>query len=326
MTLKRPLTAIRMAIVLLSMDAAASAQVVYDAQKLAAEKERLEKKGNEMWKLLSERLLNPDEKAALRHVRLEFPIVSSDRTPLNFYAHGPGGVVTLPIHSLLMLEDLCTAYAWLHVRGFSAITINEYAAMLKHRRPADLPGGAFPPPLVALGIPNNVLDDKQVDEMSLRFRNSAFAFAVAHEVGHVYYKHPGNVAVSAERSRANEQEADEFALRVFARDKQVPIGAILFFQVTAFTASPGRFDYASVEQWQKALRDTTHPVTSDRVRGVANTLRARDAEFGENRAAAVDIAGKLTKIATEMDDRDWQLYFRRIGQRASLDSLRPRKD
>jgi predicted Zn-dependent protease len=144
-------------------------------------------------------------------------------------------------------------------------------------------------------------------------------------MGHILYQHPGNRDVRADISRMNERQADEFALQVLRRDRQIPMGAILFFQMTAFTASPGRFDYPTVEEWQKALRGATHPVTSDRVRGLAEGLLDGADQYGANREIALDVADKLKRIAAEMDDRDWQLYFRRIGERAPLTALRPRK-
>ncbi|MFY9556529.1 MAG: M48 family metalloprotease [Blastocatellia bacterium] len=292
---------------------------VYDAQRVVGERSRLESKSKQLWQAIYEKLLTPDERTRLGGVRLLFPTLSEYNGLLEFYSRSREGTVTLPIHSLLLLEDVCTAYAWLYFKGYSAITINEYGAVLKHRGPEEVPS-----PLPALGIPSNALADKQVDDLSLRFRNSAFAFVLTHEIGHILYQHLGNRGVAANVSRANEREADEFALNVLRRDRAIPIGAILFFQMTAFTSSPTRFDFSTVEEWQRKLREATHPVTSDRVRAVAAGLRNRSGEYGANRETAVDTAGKLAKIATEMDDPDWHLYFRNIGQQAPLSSLYPR--
>lgn len=306
----------------LSVASRGSCEVIglYDAPKLAAERVRVERRATELWQKMYDKLLTPDERASLQQARLAFPTLSPDGSLLNFYADSRQGIVHLPIHSLLLLEDAGTAYAWLYSKGFNAVTINEYAAMLKHR------GSGLPPPLKALGIPDDALSDKQVDELSLRFRNSAWAYVLAHEMGHVLYRHPGNRAVAADVSRAHERQADEFALQVLRRDRQIPMGAILFFQMTAFIASPGRFDFSTVEEWQKALRAATHPVTSDRVSALAEGLRGEADRYGANRAIAVDVADKLKKLAAEMDDRDWQLYFRRIGERAPLATLRPRRE
>ena len=298
---------------------------VYAAPKLKVERPRLETRTKGLWRVMYEQLLTRDEKDALQHARLRFPTLSPDASLLNFFADSKQGIVYLPIHSLLLLEDACTAYAWLYQNGYSLITINEYASMLKHRSPDDSPGKEFPP-LKALGIPDNAFSDPRVDKLSLRFRNSAYAYVLAHEMGHIWHRHPGNHAVRAEVSRTNERQADEFALRVLRRDKQIPMGTILFFQMTAFTASPGRFDYPTVKEWHKALRQATHPVTSDRVGALADGLRDGANQYGSNREIALDVAGKLKQISGEMDDLDWQAYFRRIGQRAPLTRLLPRKE
>lgn len=328
MIARRILTAVGVWLIVLSFASRGHCEVigVYDAQKLVAERIRLEARAKELWQVIYDRLLTPDERATLKQARLAFPTLSPDGSLLNFSADSQQRIVDLPIHSLLLLEDVCTAYAWLYYKRYSAITINEYASMLKHRRPGDFPGGEFPRPLRALGIPDDALSDKQVNELSLRFRNSAYAYVLAHEMGHILNRHPGNRAVQADVSRTNERQADAFALHVLRRDREIPVGTILFFQMTAFTASPGRFDYPTVEEWQKALRAATHPVTSNRVRALAEGLRDGADRYGANREIAVDVADKLKKIAAEMDDRDWQLYFRRIGERAPLTTLHPRKE
>ena len=89
----------------------------------------------------------------------------------------------LPALSLKFLDDLCTAYAWLQIKGYSLETVSEYTAILKYGRP---PPGGFPPharnvhdrqqdtparrraddrdrycrPLKALHIPENALDER----------------------------------------------------------------------------------------------------------------------------------------------------------------------
>lgn len=292
---------------------------LYDARKLAAEGARLESRTKELWNLMYEKLLHADEKAALQRVQLRFPTMAPKNNVLNFVSYSDSGIIDVPLHSLLLLEEICLAYAWLHLHGYDVVTINEYAALLKY-------GRRVPPPLEALGIPGDALMDEEVAALSLRFRNSAYAFALAHEAGHILLKHPGNKAVSPEVSRGQERAADKFSVRVLQRDKQqIPMGAILLFQMTAFVASPGRFDFPTAEEWHDALRKEDHPLTSDRVRGVVEVLREDAAEYGKNREIALDVAGKLETIAKEMDDHDWHMYFKRIGEQAPLTTLRPKR-
>jgi len=297
---------------------------VYDSRKLIAERVRLESRVRELWQAMYDRLLNQQERAALAQTKLAFPSIMPDNTLLNFYADSGRATMFMPIHSLLLLEDACTAYAWLYHNGFSFITINEFAAMLKHRSPAGFEGGRYPAPLVALGIPNNALSDTRVNDLSLRFRNSAFAYALGHEAGHILHRHPGNSSVSPAESKAHELQADDFALRVMQRDNEIPMGAILFFQITAFTASPGRFDYSTEEEWRMAIKSATHPINSERLRGVASILRSGSVQYGANRVTAVEVSDKLMKISAEMDDRDWHLYYKQIGLSAPLSRLKPR--
>jgi len=326
MNLQRILPTVFVCFILLSFFYQGNCQVIgtYDKQKLVTERKRLEDRTKMLWQMIYDKLLTENERVKLDQVRLQFPTYDD---LLNFFADSGQDIIIMPIHSLLLLEDACTAYAWLYYNGYSAITINEYASMLIYRKPDELPGGRYPPILQALGIPDNALADAKVNDLSLRFRNSAWAFALAHEMGHIFYQHPGNRAVRADVSRMNERQADEFALQVLRRDKgHVPIGAILFFQMTAFITSPSRFGYKTVEEWQQALQEATHPVTSDRVRALAEELQRGANQYGANREIALDIAGKLNKLAVEMDDRDWQLYFRGIGEKADLSTLRPRKE
>lgn len=50
-------------------------------------------------------------------------------------------------------------------------------------------GNRYPLPLLALHIPTNALANSKVDDLSLRFRNTAFAFILGHELGHIYHHH-----------------------------------------------------------------------------------------------------------------------------------------
>jgi hypothetical protein len=306
----------------------ATAQVrsIYSEPKLTAEQARLQGRVKELWQKMYNGLLMQDEKIALQRARLQFPIHSDNDLFPNFRSHSRDAIVVLPIHALLLIEDLCTAYAWLHEKAFSTITINEYAAMLKYRQPKDFPRAVYPPPLEALGIPNDALSDPRVEGLSLRFRNSAYAYVLAHEMGHVLYRHPGNNSVPAETSRKNERQADDFATMVLQRDRQIPMGAVLYFQMTGFIASYGRYDYPTEDKWQEALRNASHPVTADRIKALAQGIR-QNAGLGQtNREIALDVADKLDRIGDEMNDPDWHRYFRLIGERADVARLRPRKE
>ena len=75
--------------------------------------------------------------------------------------------MTTPVFSLLFVEDLCTAYAWLYQKAYSLETIDEYVTMLRHKSAAEFSGGQYLPPLPALGIPSNAYDDPKAGRLEL---------------------------------------------------------------------------------------------------------------------------------------------------------------
>ena len=68
---------------------------------------------------------------------------------MDYYSGQRGGrsFVAMPVLSLMFLEDLCTAYALLHLKGYSLETIDEYVTMLRYKKAADFPDGRYPPTL-----------------------------------------------------------------------------------------------------------------------------------------------------------------------------------
>src|SRR5262249_5199582 len=141
---------------------------------------RLQGKIRQLWQLLYDKLLNQAEQQALRNVQIRTPVVGTinETHPraLEFYSRPSSQEVFIPVVSALLVEDLCTAYAWLQVNGYEHSTIDEYLAMLRYGNPADFPGNRFPPPLRALGIPENALHDPSVDTLSIRLRFSTGHF------------------------------------------------------------------------------------------------------------------------------------------------------
>lgn len=124
-------------------------------------------------------VLAVEEKQRLSGVQLDFPLHAegdSKGQPLAFYRPVDQSRVVMPIFSLKFLDDLCTAYAWLQVKGYSLETISDYTAMLKYK---DFPAGRYPQPLKALHIPDDALKDKEVDELALGLRHSQNLYSAA---------------------------------------------------------------------------------------------------------------------------------------------------
>src|SRR2546422_4541046 len=252
--------------------ARAAAQTVanmYDSAVVAREQPRLASRINEVWIKAFKPNLTPDEQRALSGVPFQTAV---DGDPVIGY-ETRGRVIRLPAISLLFFEDLCVAYAWLQRRGYRLETIEEYVTMLKYRDAAAF-GGRYPPPLKALGIPGDALTDPGVNDLSLRLRNTGYAFILGHELGHVRFQHPGNNAVPIAVSQANETQADQFGLELMRRVSEIPMGALIFFQTGIFYFD-NRADFPSDAAWQAYLtREATHPLTAPRLQALSSRISA----------------------------------------------------
>lgn len=291
---------------------------LYGEPRLFKQQPRFESRANE---LLYERIwpyLTANEQRALARVQLTFPLAEDG--PLVFYSNGQS--VVMPILSLLFWEDLCIAYAWLWANGYSLETVDEYITMLRYKDAAEFSGGRYPPPLTALQIPREAITtaqgynqptDPQVEELFLRFRNSGWAFILLHELGHIYYKHPGYNNIPTEQTRKNEEQADLFALAVMERTGTIPMGALLFFQALAYMLpSKGQFiaegRYQSEEDWEQYLSSTegTHPLTTRRLEIMALNLTQTADRVGSGPESETlrYIATRLISIIDVLEDVD----------------------
>lgn len=243
-------------------------------------------------------LFSEENRSLGRRPVLELPIWgkgTSRQYPLNFYVPADSNRIVFPVFSLKLLDDLCTAYAWLHLNGYSLETISEYTAILKYGEPLS---GGFPPPLKALRIPSNALDDPQVDELALGHFVTARTFLLLHEMGHILYGHRPRTYAESIR---NEQEADRFASKVMKRTPLPPLGILVFFMADAhwssFTAS-----------WRN-----THPLSGERVSALA--------DYVDNPG----LSEKLRKLGKFLDDPDIRAGFVATGKAGDLEALAPRR-
>jgi hypothetical protein len=268
--------------------------------------------------------MSPDERRALERVVIRHPRRGAN--PVTFKSVLVDGVPTVraPVSSLKIIEDLSVAYAWRHTNRYSLEPMDEYLVMLKHRPVDDFPGGRVPAPLPALGVPPRVWErDARVDDLSLRFRNSAWAFVLAHELAHLRL---GHTLTSAPPAVIQQQEeaADGFAVDLLSRSGTLPMGMILWFQATAGYL-PNRADFATDSAYAAWLRDDAeHPVNGRRMRSLAATMqRQAGAERDRDRAQTLRfIALRLEEIAKIVEDPQMQLYLRRCATSQRLEDLR----
>jgi hypothetical protein len=325
---------IRLAACALLVAAAGSAPAqtvadLYPEEILASDQARFEERLGQIYRHGLWDFLDGPEKQALVDVELRFPLVGANRSPFDFYAGRERGrpTIWLPVLSLKVIEDLSVAWAWRQLHGYSLEPFDEYVAMLKYRAPDDFAGGRYPEPLVALDVPARIWEQEPaVDDLSLRLRNSAWAFVLAHEMGHLRYGHAGNAAVDPATSQRHEAEADQFALDLLARSETIPMGAVLWFQATV-GYFPNRADFATDAAflaWQQ--REATHPVNPGRLQSLALALdRAAGDSLDPAHAEALRfIATRLATIAETLAEPDMQRLIARRAVEGDPEDLKRR--
>ncbi|MFY0991835.1 hypothetical protein [Halomonas sp. C05BenzN] len=281
--------------------------------------------------------LAADERVRLAGVELAFPLrcpVPASE-PFCYYqqtlADGRRQVV-MSVASLRLFGDLALAMAWLQLEGLSIETPAQYLAMLRHRRPESFPEGRYPLPLAALGVPDDVRERKEVMELHGKIFTSSVVFVLLHELGHALHRHPGyGPGVAREAARRHETEADEFALDVMARLAYPPLGMSVFFTLLAHW-EPNRWHFADEAAHRAHLAEATHPLTSDRLRGLAAALAERgdafaraEPDFVAARARVVGVADEIGRLADFLDDRDIQEGIVRLGRATEPAVLKPRR-
>lgn len=300
---------------------------MYSRDVLAADAARLENAVRKIYSLGLAPTLTAAEKASLSAVTLQFPMPRPGDDPLNFYATTDAAgraAVVMPILSLKALEDMATAYAWVHTRGLRASTIDLYFAMLRHRPPDRFPGGRYTDILTALAIPNNATDDKAVDRLSLSLRNEAIAYILGHELGHILFRHKGYGEITRQQARDDEIQSDRFALDVMARSATPPLGAVLYFQAQVY-----RFRHRGEFLTPLAFDDylmtvATHPMTVDRLEALARHISGPLAERrGRERAIWVGIGQQLAQVAQVLRDGELARCIAKVAAEAPWDALRP---
>ena len=272
--------------------------------------------------------LEPKELAALKTAQLKFPPVGVNKDPLAFYSFPRGypPLVVLPILSVKFFDDLAIAYSWLTESGYSAETMIDYVSMLKYGKPDWFPDSRYPQPMRALRVPANALDNPNIDKNSQNILKSAIVWILAHELGHIYYRHPDYGRVSAEQAQKNEEDSDRFATEIMRRIGVAPIGMGIFLTVAVHWWQ-NRGDVDTEEAWRYYLETATHPLTAHRMRTLAGLIQGSAEDFARKEPnynvalqAVRDAAEKITGIARFLEDQDLQ---KNIKIRAHCLKLQP---
>ena len=254
--------------------------------------------------------LTVNERQAAGHVTLNLPLMGVQRSPFDYYSSPRTREITIPILSVKFFDDLAISSAWLTRQGCALDPVSDYVGILRYQGSSLSPGSRFPPPLQALGIPMNALDDVFVDDVSGKTLKSAIYFLMAHELGHVIFQHSPYNMISRQEAQAQEVQADEFALNIMRRISVPPIGMVLFFTVCSrFEPAPG--DYPNPQEYDNIVRQTyTHPLTSQRLIAISNNIRNNADAFSRGqkdpnlwRPRIIRIADDIEAIGNTLDDR-----------------------
>ena len=274
--------------------------------------------------------LTPEEKGKLRDVKIEVPLRGQRGDPFEFYA--VDGVVNLPAMSLRFFGDLSLAYAWLNENHYNVGTVQQYIGMVYYRTNTFFSGGLYPRPLDALQIPADARNDKRVADSLNKMFTSATIFILCHELGHVYYRHPGNTGVRMEISRANEAQADAFAIELMRRIGVIPVGAPFWFGAAACVEAH-RVDFPSAEDWQKYLMETnSHPLTADRIESLAAAIEKGAPDFARTQddperglTLTRYVTGQMRIVGEVLKDEDIHKLFRFQSSTTDVAMLAPRR-
>jgi hypothetical protein len=268
-------------------------RLLYDENALQYWGARYEKSTTKIYNEVIRPVLSQREKEFFdRNMELRFPLHALDDMrghPLAYYRIG--NRVEMPVYSLKFLDDLCTAYAWLQINGYSLETISEYTAILSYGNTG------VPPPLQALGIPPDALDIPEVDDLALGHFVTSRTFILLHEMGHLYYNHHAD---TKEESIRNEKQADLFAITAMNETALPPLGMIVYFLADAHWSSyppaPG-----------------THPLSGTRLTELSASIR------DPLLVARLDSLGKL------VDDPEIRAGFVLTGKAGNVNALKPRR-
>ncbi len=299
---------------------------IYSQAELRKDEVRLRNAVFRIYSIGLEPSLTGAERDAIGDVDFRFPYPEEKDVLLNFAATTDGRFLLMPLLSLKALEDLTIAYAWLYHRGLSLSTIDLYFTMLRYHDPKDFPGGKFPPILKALGVPADALKDPKVDDLSLRLRNEAFAFVIAHELGHIRFRHRPLDEITAEQAQHDEADADRFGLDLLGRTGTPALGAVLFFQAQIYGLLH-HSEFRSEREWRDYVKSKmTHPLSVERIKAMAAYMvgplaRSRPAEA----AIWTGIAGQLLQAVAIMEDDDLARCVVRVAKAADPSILKPRE-
>lgn len=219
--------------------------------------------------------LTEAERNALSAVKIDIPLKGKLGDPFEFFYKD--GTVSLPALSLRFYADLCAANAWLNVHGFDGTTVRDYVALL-FRDAYYSPKAPLPPMFTSLGVPDNARDEPRVSARADQNFGTTVVFLLGHELGHALKKDSLD-GRNAQQQRTQEIEADRFGIELLRRIGQVPLGIEFWFDVERYRVRLQAEGIPSKEEWQKVLDKMDHPVTTERMIALAESIERNPESF-----------------------------------------------
>lgn len=269
--------------------------------------------------------LTPHQRAQLDSVEYQLPYAGPDDEFMDFsvaYHHGRP-IVVLPVASLKLFEDLSTAFAWIWSNGYRFDTVDLYLAMLKHKSESAVPAGRYPDPLQALNVPHNALENRRVDEMSLRLRNSGLAFILAHSLGQIIEGQRNIGPLTRPQIQERQMETDRFTFDLLERARIIPMGVVVYLHARTF-ASSEPLPYFSVPSSMAHSPSQANRLSSaTRLIAMAQTIADQGMRESdpERRESFLSLAERLTWIASVGKDGGVQHCLETVARSSTMDAL-----
>jgi hypothetical protein len=291
---------------------------LYDQASLQNQQPRFRRQVDTVIAQEIEPFLTVEQAHTLSQVQVDLPPTAGpEPNPFDFYSASPAHI-TLPLLTVAFLDDLAEAYSWLWANHCSSQTVDQYLGMLRNRLPADFPDRRYPSPLMALHIPANSSGNPAVAKMTERVRTTTLSFILLHQFGHLSYRTAAEEsALKHDHIDGNEELADAFALEVMKKNSETPAGLLLLIHGMMYLPS---------------TPPKNHPLTTQRLKTMADYLDTRTREFSDGRPdrrlaaiAIQSLANHIREAAAFVSDGTGQKLWTEESRKTTIADLAPRR-
>jgi len=238
------------------------------------------------------------EKTTLESVRLKTPLYPEHNvTPLPISVYSSNNEISIPVHTVKFMDDLTILRAyqlnqnipdaaetevWGYISAISQITGKRFLLNIKS-------------PLLQFGVPDNILSDRRVDQVSQNMLKLSIVWMMAHQLGHIYYSYTSKY----DSPDIIEMEADRFALEILRRQGITPAG-LSFLQSSMMAVNLGKYPGYDLRE-----QTSLHKLSKKRLLTIASYLLDNSSYFAKNaneqRILEYEISS-LQKLSDKIED------------------------